>query len=102
MARENYAILIGANQYQNLDERWWLRGRRTTRWNWWPPTLTTEAPVPFPADPVTLLTDGVEGVQAATLGAIREAFAKVTAEAQPGDFVYLHFSGHGTQGAGHP
>lgn len=26
MAREDYAILIGANQYRNLDERWWLKG----------------------------------------------------------------------------
>ncbi|PTE14162.1 caspase family protein [Pseudogemmobacter blasticus] len=96
MARENYAILIGANQYQNLDERWWLRGPKNDV-ELVATYLTTEAPVPFPADHVTLLTDGVEGVQPATLGAIRDAFAKVTAEAQPGDFVYLHFSGHGTQ-----
>ena len=37
------------------------------------------------------------GAEAPTLAAIRGAFAALTAEVQPGDFVYLHFSGHGTQ-----
>ena len=37
------------------------------------------------------------GSTAPTLAAIRGAFAELTAEVQPGDFVYLHFSGHGTQ-----
>ncbi len=95
-ARENYAILIGANQYQNLEERWWLKG----------PSndvalvatyLTTEAPVPFAAENVIVLTDGRTDVEPATLAAIRSAFADLTAQVQPGDFVYLHFSGHGTQ-----
>lgn len=95
-ARENYAILIGANEYQNLEERWWLKG----------PSndvalvatyLTTEAPVPFAAENVTVLTDGRTDVEPATLAAIRSAFADLTAQVQPGDFVYLHFSGHGTQ-----
>ena len=26
LARENYALLIGANQYPSLEERWWLKG----------------------------------------------------------------------------
>jgi hypothetical protein len=95
-ARENYAILIGANEYQNLEERWWLKG----------PSndvalvatyLTTEAPVPFAPENVTVLTDGRADVEPATLAAIRTAFADLTAQVQPGDFVYLHFSGHGTQ-----
>jgi Caspase domain len=96
VARENYAILIGANEYQNLEERWWLKG----------PSndvalvatyLTTEAPVPFAPENVTVLTDGRDDVEPATLAAIRTAFADLTAQVQPGDFVYLHFSGHGTQ-----
>ncbi|MCB6179593.1 caspase family protein [Rhodobacter sp. Har01] len=95
-ARENYAILIAANDYQNLDERWWLKGPRNDV-DLVATYLTTEAPVPFAPENVTVLTDGTEGAQPATLAAIREAFAKVAAEAQPGDFVYLHFSGHGTQ-----
>jgi len=96
LARENYAILIAANDYQNLPERWWLKGPRNDV-DLVATYLTTEAPVPFPADHVTVLTDGPEGATPATLGAIRQAFAEVTATVQPGDFVYLHFSGHGTQ-----
>ena len=96
LARENHALLIGANQYPSLEERWWLKGpandvQLVTQY------LTTEAPVPFAAENVTVLSDGVPGAQAPTLAAIRGAFADLTAEVQPGDFVYLHFSGHGTQ-----
>lgn len=95
-ARDNHAILIGASTYGNLDERYWLKGPandvtlvRTF--------LTTAAPVPFDAGNVTVLADGVEGAAAPTLAAIRTAFADLTARVQPGDFVYLHFSGHGSQ-----
>lgn len=96
LARENYALLIGANEYRNLDERWWLNGPRNDV-EMVRDYLLTEAPVPFAADHVTMLTDGVEGVEPATLQAIRTAFAELTEKAQPGDFIYLHFSGHGTQ-----
>jgi uncharacterized caspase-like protein len=96
VARENYALLIGANEYQNLEERWWLNGPsndvQLVR-----DYLTKDAPVPFVAENVTMLTDNVEGVEPATLAAIRSAVADLTAKVQPGDFVYLHFSGHGTQ-----
>lgn len=95
-ARENYALLIGANEYRNLDERWWLNGPKNDV-EMVRDYLLAEAPVPFAADHVTMLTDGVEGVQPATLQAILDAFADLTAKAQPGDFIYLHFSGHGTQ-----
>ena len=96
LARENYALLIGANQYPALEERWWLKGPANDV-QLVATYLTTEAPVPFAADHVTVLSDGVAGAKAPTLGAIRGAFATLTAEVQPGDFVYLHFSGHGTQ-----
>lgn len=96
LARENYALLIGANQYPSLEERWWLKGPANDV-QLVATYLTTEAPVPFAADHVTVLSDGVGGAVAPTLAAIRGAFAELTAEVQPGDFVYLHFSGHGTQ-----
>ncbi|MBL9048696.1 MAG: caspase family protein [Tabrizicola sp.] len=96
LARENYALLIGANQYPSLDERWWLKGPANDV-QLVATYLTTQAPVPFPSDHVTLLSDGVAGAKAPTLAAIRAAFADLTAKVQPGDFVYLHFSGHGTQ-----
>ncbi len=96
LARENYALLIGANQYPNLEERWWLKGPANDV-QLVATYLTTEAPVPFAADHVALLSDGVPDATPPTLGAIRAAFADLTAKVQPGDFVYLHFSGHGTQ-----
>ena len=95
-ARENYALLIGANQYDNLAERWWLKGPSNDV-ELVAEYLTTSAPVPFAEDNVIVLTDNVEGVERATLQNIRDAVAKLTETVQPGDFVYLHFSGHGTQ-----
>lgn len=96
LARENYALLIGASQYPNLDERYWLKGpaNDVTLVRTW---LTTQSPVPFPEDHVTVLADGVQGADAPTLEAIRQAVEQIAAEVGPGDFVYLHFSGHGTQ-----
>ncbi|MBM1817758.1 caspase family protein [Sulfitobacter pseudonitzschiae] len=93
---ENFALLIGASTYDNLEERYWLQGPandvalvRTY--------LTDSAPVPFSADHVTVLADGVEGAGRPTLQGIRDGFAAMAARVGPGDFVYLHFSGHGTQ-----
>jgi Caspase domain len=95
-ARENHALLIGVNQYPGLDERWWLKGPANDV-QLVATYLTTLAPVPFSPGNVTVLSDGVPGSTAPTLGAIRAAFAELGAKVQPGDFVYLHFSGHGTQ-----
>jgi hypothetical protein len=96
LARENHALLIGVNQYPALEERWWLKGPGNDV-QLVATYLTTQAPVPFAPENVTVLTDGLAGSATPTLGAIRAAFAELTAEVQPGDFVYLHFSGHGTQ-----
>lgn len=95
-ARENYALLIGAGDYPGLAQKYWLKGpandvRLVKTY------LTTAAPVPFDAADVMVLADGVEGAAPPTLAAIRNAFADLTAKVQPGDFVYLHFSGHGSQ-----
>lgn len=96
LARENHALLIGANEYRNLEERWWLNGPSNdvelVR-----DYLLTSAPVPFTAGNITLLADRIDGAEPATLANIRAAVADLTARIQPGDFVYLHFSGHGTQ-----
>lgn len=96
LARENYALLIGASEYRNLEERFWLKGPANDV-KLVQTYLTTTAPVPFAVENVHVLADGVEGAQAPTLAAIREAFAELTTQVQPGDFVYLHFSGHGSQ-----
>ena len=59
VARENYALLIGAAEYKNLDQKYWLKGpandvRLVQTY------LTTEAPVPFAEKDVIVLADGVE------------------------------------------
>ncbi|MEZ5798611.1 MAG: caspase family protein [Paracoccaceae bacterium] len=95
-ARENYALLIGASEYQNLDQRWWLNGPANDV-QLVHDYLVAEAPVPFSEANITVLADRLPGRQPATLAAIRQAVADLTARVQPGDFVYLHFSGHGTQ-----
>ena len=94
MARENYAILIGASTYPGLEERYWLKGPANDV-KLVETYLTTAAPVPFAAGNIAVLADGV--TVPPTLAAIRGAFADLTARVAPGDFVYLHFSGHGTQ-----
>ncbi|OYU38523.1 MAG: peptidase C14 [Pseudorhodobacter sp. PARRP1] len=96
LARENFALLIGAADYKNLDQKYWLKGpandvRLVQTY------LTTQSPVPFAPQDVIVLADGVTGAQAPTLAAIRAAVADLTARVHPGDFVYLHFSGHGSQ-----
>lgn len=96
LARDNHALLIGVNTYTNLEERWWLKGPSNDV-QLVADYLTTNAPVPFAPENVTVLTNGDAGGTDPTLGAIRQAFADLTATVQPGDFVYLHFSGHGTQ-----
>ena len=96
LARENHAILIGVSDYPNLDPRFWLKGPandvRLVR-----DYLTTASPVPFAPENVMVLADGVEGGTDPTLAAIRAAFADLAERVGPGDFVYLHFSGHGSQ-----
>ncbi len=95
LARENHALLIAASKYDNLDEKWWLNGPANDA-VLVETFLTTEAPVPFPESNVTVLADA-PGHDRATLENIRKAFADLAATVEPGDFVYLHFSGHGTQ-----
>ncbi len=97
VARENHALLIGASTYPNLDERYWLKGPKNDvelvlAW------LTGPAPVRFERRNIIVLADGVAGADGApTLAEIRAAMADLTARVGSGDFVYLHFSGHGTQ-----
>jgi hypothetical protein len=95
-ARENHALLIGASTYPNLDERFWLRGPANDI-DLVATYLQSNPVAQFEPDKITVLADGVEGGTAPTLAAIRQGFADLAAQVQPGDFVYLHFSGHGSQ-----
>src|SRR3569832_2191345 len=94
-ARENYALIVAASDYPNLDPKYWLK---------WPKNnealikdyLLKSAPVKFDPMNVTALGSG-EGMQLGTHQAILDNLAKIASEAKAGDFIYLHFSGHGTQ-----
>lgn len=48
---------------------------------------------------ITVLADGVGGSAVPTRAAILSEFAELTARSASGDFVYIHFSGHGTRQA---
>ena len=94
-ARENYALIVAASDYPNLAEKFWLKGPKNdaalVR-----DYLLSSAPVPFPSQNVTVLGSG-EGLQLATHEAILDSLAGLAAKAKPGDFVFLQFSGHGSQ-----
>ena len=95
-ARENHALLIGASTYPNLDERYWLVGPANDV-DLVRSFLTSNPHVPFADENIIVLADGVDGAPEPTLAAIRQAMADLAARLQPDDFVYLHFSGHGSQ-----
>lgn len=95
-ARENHALLIGASTYPALDERFWLRGPANDI-DLVATYLQSNPVMQFAPDRIAVLADGVPGGTPPTLQAIRDGFAHLAATVQPGDFVYLHFSGHGSQ-----
>ena len=94
-ARENYALIVADSDYPNLDEKYWLKGPKNdevlVR-----DYLINNAPVKFEPQNVIALGSG-DGLQLGTHQNILDSLAKIAAEAKKGDFVYLHFSGHGSQ-----
>lgn len=93
---DSRALLIGASKYDNLDESAWLYGPANDV-ELVKGYLTSNPVMRFAPANVTVLADGVEGAEPATLAAIRAEMAALAEASAPGDFVYLHFSGHGTQ-----
>ena len=95
-ARTNYAVLVGVTHYPNVQGADLIGPRNDALLV--RDYLTTGAPVPFEPQNVTVLAEDVEGgAGSPTHAAITGALAKVAAEAQPGDFVYIQLSGHGMQ-----
>jgi len=95
-ARTNHALIVAVSKYPNLSEDKWLNGpvndAKLVR-----QYLLEGAPLDFEESEITVLADGIEGAAEPTGDHIREAFASLAEEVEPGDFVFLHFSGHGSQ-----
>jgi hypothetical protein len=96
LARTNYAVVVGVTEYPQLPRSTWLVGPRNdallVR-----DYLLGRSPVPFEPANVAVLADAVDGSREPTLAAIVETLDATAQKAEPGDFLYLQFSGHGFQ-----
>lgn len=97
-ARTNYAIVVGVTEYPHLPKNTWLVGPDNDA------ELVREYLIGhagFKAENIVVLADGVDGATTPTLMNIRGAMAKLAEKIKADDdeesFVYLHFSGHGSQ-----
>jgi hypothetical protein len=91
-----YALIVGASHYKSLDERMQLEGPKYDAEMIYG-YLKQKKSALFPAGNVRVLADGVAGAASPTKAAIEEAMSSIAQKAQEGDFVYLHFSGHGSR-----
>lgn len=96
-ARTNRALIIGVTDYPNLPPRAWLVGPNhdaaLVR-----DYLLNAAPEKFDANNVTLLADKLDGAAGSpTHARILSAMKALADVSEPGDFVYIHYSGHGSQ-----
>ena len=93
VAAASYALLVGVSDYEEASGAADLRGPandvRLLR-----DVLSERADFS-----ITMLADGVEGATRPTRAAILSELDRLAAQVVDGDFVYLHFSGHGTQQA---
>lgn len=95
-AGTNHALIVGVSEYQNLPEELWLKGPKNDAVLVRDFLIANETR-PFKSSNIRVLADGVDDAELPTLAAIRSALGRLAEAAEPGDFVYLHFSGHGTQ-----
>ena len=93
-ARENYALIVAATDYENLDQKFWLKGPKNDEQLVRDFLLSDSNPVKFKPENIVALGTGQAAL--ATHKAILDNLAKIASEAKAGDFVYLHFSGHGS------
>ncbi len=97
-ARTNYALIIGVTEYPNLPKKTWLVGPKNDA-ELVREYLTDHAD--FDPGNITVLADDLDGAVSPTLANIRGAMKaladKIKADGDEDPFVYLHFSGHGSQ-----
>lgn len=96
LAQTNHALIVAVSKYPSLNEDLWLAGPVNDA-KLVHEYLLSSAPIEFSEDGITVLADGIDGAAEPTNAHIRDAFATLAEDVQPGDFVFLHFSGHGSQ-----
>ncbi len=95
--RTNYALIAAVTAYPNLRPEHALVGPNHDA-VLVQEYLTRNAPVKFEPANVKVLADNLEIAAASpTHQNILDSVAQIAAKAKPGDFVYLHLSGHGSQ-----
>ena len=89
---EMRALLVGVSSYPTLDKRYQLEGPRNDV------RLMREVLLQrgFPAAQITLLADGLSEAPP-TRDNVLAALDRLAGAAQPGDTVFIHFAGHGSQ-----
>ncbi len=96
IARTHFSLIVAVSEYPNLPEVSWLSGPKNDAALVRDFLLGNKA-LGFKPETITVLANGIDGVQEPTLDAIRTEMRRLADTVEPGDFVYLHFAGHGTQ-----
>ncbi len=95
MARTNRALIVAVSDYPALPEKDQLNGPRNDA------LLVHEyllhAPLPFAETDIRVLASGRTDADLPTRANILAALDQLAQQSNDGDFVYLHFSGHGAQ-----
>lgn len=92
-ANEYYALVVGVSDYPNLDDGLSLQGPKFDAVR----VKNMLLQQGFSEENIHLLADGVMGAQLPNKEAIVNGIYDIEQQVEPGDFVYLHFSGHGSQ-----
>ncbi len=95
-AANKFALVVGVSKYPNLPENMHLVGPRHDA-EMIEKFLKQSAIYSFPSSNITVLGDGVEHAAVPTRKAILDAMDGLASKVDRDDFVYLHFSGHGSR-----
>lgn len=96
LAVTGHALIVGVSRYPSLDEQMQLDGPKYDS-ELVASYLRKQRPRLFMPENIKLLADGVAGAQTPSRDNIEQGMAAIAQKAATGDFVYLHFSGHGSQ-----
>lgn len=90
---ENYAVLVGVSGYAETSGLRSLPGARNDILRMHEILLGRG----FSGNRIRMLADGVPGAEVPTRKNILAGLSQTALQVKPGDFVYIHFSGHGAQ-----